>query len=345
MGSQASGAEHVTDRNSAQADFLSNSHWSTWAAEDLAGDASQRKYYRLRGPNDQTAVLMDADPNNNPEQAPFISVAKTLNSWGVSTPNILKQDLDAGFILMEDLGDQMFADVIAANPSSETTLYSAAVDLLVTMHKHPCPKLPLLGPRLMAEMTSLAFTEYRGAILGDTANKERARFEDLFETILSETLHGEPVFVHRDFHAENLIWLPEREAIGNVGVIDFQDARLGHKSYDLVSLLQDARRDVPAGIEARMIDRYISITKSDEAEFRTAYAVVGFQRNMRILGIFARLSKRYGKTKYLELIPRVWGHFIRGLEHPAMAPVVNELLDLMPEPNPANLDKLRPEQA
>lgn len=170
----------------------------------------------------------------------------------------------------------------------------------------------------------------------------QSRFEDHFEDILRESVKGDPVLVQRDYHAENLLWLPGRNGVARVGLLDFQDARAGHCAYDLVSLLQDARRDVPAAIEMQMIDRYISAAGVDESGFRTAYNVLGVQRNLRILGVFSRLSQEYGKPHYVDLIPRVWSHFIRGLEHPALATVANLLRESLPPPTPDNLDKLRP---
>ena len=150
------------------------------------------------------------------------------------------------------------------------------------------------------------------------------------------------VLVQRDYHAENLLWLPDRQGVARVGLLDFQAARAGHRAYDLVSLLQDARRDVPAGVEMRMLDRYIAKTGVDELGFRTAYTVLGVQRNLRILGVFARLSLDYGKPQYVNLIPRVWDHMNRGLEHPALAPVADIIRGAMPAPTPKFLKRFYP---
>ena len=145
----------------------------------------------------------------------------------------------------------------------------------------------------------------------------------------------------RDYHAENLIWLPGRKGIARVGLLDFQDAMTGHRAYDLVSLLQDVRRDVPAGIETRMLARYIDGSGTNDHAFRTAYAVLGAQRNLRILGVFARLATDYGKPRYVDLIPRVWAHLVRDLDHPALAPVAQMLVDTLPAPSPETLQRLR----
>lgn len=227
----------------------------------------------------------------------------------------------------------------------EKPLYALATDFLVQLHKAsdatPLSGLDTLGPRGMAEMSSLVIERYCDAITGSANPDMKARFENQFEDILRDTVKESMVFVHRDFHVQNLMYLPERNGLAQVGVIDFQDALIGHPAYDLVSLLQDARRDVPAAIEAQMINRYLQATGLDDSGFRSAYAVIGVQRNLRILGVFARLSQDLGKPQYLELMPRVWTHVINGLEHPALAPLAQWLLPKLPAPTPENLAKLR----
>lgn len=150
-----------------------------------------------------------------------------------------------------------------------------------------------------------------------------------------------PVLIQRDYHAENLLWLPEREGIERVGLLDFQDAMSGHPAYDLVSLLQDARRDVAPEVEEAMIIRYLEKSGFDDSSYRAAYAVLGVQRNLRILGVFARLGQDHGKPHYVDLIPRVWNHLIRDLDHPALAPVAEKLRAELPEPTPENLERLK----
>jgi len=159
--------------------------------------------------------------------------------------------------------------------------------------------------------------------------------------LLAQHAADATVVIQRDYHAENLLWLPDRDGVARVGLLDFQDAMLGHPAYDLVSLLQDARRDVPAEIELSMTRRFIDRSGVDEHGFRTAYAVLGVQRNLRILGVFARLSLDYGKPHYVDLIPRVWAHLRRGVDHPAMAPVADLLLQTLPLPTADNLNRLK----
>lgn len=332
----------MTERNTLCESFLSQTPYAGWQRRPLAGDASNRRYERLTNAGGGTAVLMDAPPEKGEDVRPFIRIAEYLRTQGLSAPEILAKDVENGFLLLEDLGDDLYARVIKRQPALERELYEAATDALVALHQAPMPELEPYGPRLMAEMAGFALSKYRDGIQGSHDPELQSRFENQFEDTLRETVKGDPVLVQRDYHAENLLWLPNRDGVARVGLLDFQDARAGHPAYDLVSLLQDARRDVPAGIEMQMISRYITAAGADESGFRTAYTVLGVQRNLRILGVFARLSLDYGKPHYVDLIPRVWDHFIRGLEHPALAPVARLLRDSLPSPTPENLNKLRP---
>jgi hypothetical protein len=149
------------------------------------------------------------------------------------------------------------------------------------------------------------------------------------------------VLALRDFHAENLVWLPDRAGVARVGLLDFQDAEAGHPAYDLVSLLKDARRDLAPGLEQEMIDRFLSRTGCDPERFAAAYAALGAQRNLRILGVFARLSMHFGKPHYVDLIPRVWAHLTASLRHPALAPLARRVADDLPEPTPDILASLK----
>jgi aminoglycoside/choline kinase family phosphotransferase len=177
------------------------------------------------------------------------------------------------------------------------------------------------------------FAEQSGA---GNADQFRARFEE----ILHQTTAGEKVMILRDYHAENLLWLPDRNGVARVGLLDFQDAMIAHPAYDLVSLLQDVRRDVTPAVELAMVERYIKRTGQYDHTFRTAYAVLGVQRNLRILAVFARLASKLGKPYYASLIHRPWAHIMRGLEHPTLAPIASMLIDTLAPPTPANLQKL-----
>ncbi|AVO38770.1 aminoglycoside phosphotransferase family protein [Pukyongiella litopenaei] len=332
----------MTERGRLADRFLSRTDWAGCARDPLAGDASNRRYERLTGPGGTRAVLMDAPPGRGEDVRPFVRIAGLLRGWGLSAPRILAQDAAQGFLLLEDLGDDLFARVIAADAAREAPLYEAATDLLLHLHRHPAPDLARLTPPVLAEMTRIAFDCYGAALAGPPPEAAIDALVARLGRIFAGTIGGDPVLILRDYHAENLLWLPERDGVARVGLLDFQDAVTGHAAYDLVSLLQDARRDIPAAIERSCIDRYVRGAGGDAAGFRTAYALLGVQRSLRILGVFARLARDHGKTRYLAFMPRVHGHVMHGLRHEALAPVRDDLAALLPEPTPANLDRLKP---
>lgn len=331
----------MTDRQDLLEAFLSKTSWADARRAPLAGDASNRRYLRLHQENGGTAVLMDAPPEKGEDVRPFVRVSQDLRSAGLSAPRILAQDTEAGFLLLEDLGDGLFARVIDQEPNLEHTLYTAATDVLLALHDTPARSdLPAYSPEIMAEMAALSYRWYLGG-LGGSFEESAARFKEEFKPLL-ETMAGDSdVLIQRDYHAENLLWLPEREGIRRVGLLDYQDAMAGHRAYDLVSLLQDARRDVPAEIEEEMLTHYTQASSRDQTAFRTAYHVLGAQRNLRIIGVFARLSLHSGKPQYIDYIPRVWHYLLRDLDHPANATIRPLILETLPEPTQAHLRTLR----
>ncbi|MCA0870454.1 phosphotransferase [Seohaeicola saemankumensis] len=333
----------MTDRKTLARAFLAQTDWAAATLVPLAGDASNRRYDRLTNPDTgETAVLMDAPPDKGEDIRPFARIAGYLSNIGLSAPRILAEDAENGFLLLEDLGDELFARVIPQNPDLEPLLYETATDVLVSLHQAERPVLDHYSPALMTELAALAFSKYRASTVGPADPATLNRFMTQFEDILRDATHGHSVLIQRDYHAENLLWLPDRTGVARVGLLDFQDAMLGHPAYDLVSLLQDARRDVPARIELAMCKRFIDRSGVEEHGFRTAYAVLGVQRNLRIIGVFARLATDYGKPHYVDLIPRVWDHLRRGLDHPALALVAELILDQLPAPSPDVLAKLKP---
>ncbi|WP_170481107.1 aminoglycoside phosphotransferase family protein [Ruegeria arenilitoris] len=323
--------------------LIAQTEWADAIHTPLAGDASNRRYERVTNKvNGATAVLMDSPPDKNEDVAAFVRMAKYLQSIGLSAPEIYAEDCEYGFLLLEDLGDDLFARVLEREAELERKLYEAATDVLVHLHASPVIPLDSYDPAIMTEYSALAFTKYAQGILGAHDVDARSRFELRFSDILHRETGGNRVVVQRDYHAENLIWLPNRTGLRRVGLLDFQSAMLGHPAYDLMSLLQDVRRSVPIGIEMRMIDRYIASTGIDSHDFRTAYAVLGAQRNLRIMGGFARLATDYEKPHYVDLIPAVWGHLMRDLEHPALVSIADIVRNTLPPPNPDNLARLRP---
>ncbi len=332
----------MTDRAALAQAFLARTAWADATSSLLAGDASNRKYYRLRREDTgDTAVLMDAPPDKGENVKPFIHIATYLTGVGLSAPRIFAQDEQHGFLLLEDLGDALFARAIPDDPSIEATLYTAATDALIALHDQTAPPgLAEYNADIMADMAALAFDWY-AAGSGAVDQGARLRFHEAMHTILTQHIARADVLIQRDYHAENLLWLPDREGVARVGLLDFQDAMLGHRAYDLVSLLQDARRDVPPAIEAQMIDRYVTATGADPETFETAYRCLGAQRNLRILGVFARLCIRDGKDGYIDLIPRVWNHLQADLAHPALSPIAGILSDNLPAPTAAILQDLK----
>ncbi|WP_136163156.1 aminoglycoside phosphotransferase family protein [Sphingomonas flavalba] len=302
---------------SGAADFLATAGWPDARVLPLAGDASFRRYFRVVDAR-RSAVLMDAPPPHE-DPRPFLKVAKHLDALGFSAPRALAADLDAGLVLIEDFGDARMREVVDAAPERERAIYAAAVDLLVALHRHHAADLPpydrseyLREARLLPEW----FTPAAGLAV------DGAGYDAAWDAVLAPLYgkSGQGVTVLRDYHAENIMLIEGREGLAALGLLDFQDALAGHPAYDLVSLLQDARRDVPETLEAEMLARYRAA--ADPAPgFDAAYALLGAQRNAKIVGIFARLAKRDGKRRYLAYLPRVWAYLERDLAHPALAPV------------------------
>ncbi|MBO9446088.1 phosphotransferase [Ruegeria sp. R14_0] len=322
--------------------LIAQTPWANAKHAPLAGDASNRRYERLTNPDTgKTAVLMDSPPDKVGNVDDFVRVAEYLRSLGLSAPEIYAEDSHYGFLLLEDLGDDLFARVLEQSPRKERELYAAATDVLVDLRNAASLSLPSYDPSLMTELAALSFTKYAQAIQGAHDADARSRFENRFSDILHRETSGSKTVVLRDYHAENLIWLPDRAGVQRVGLLDFQSAMLGHPAYDLVSLLQDVRRNVSPGTEMQMVNRYITATGMNDHDFRTAYAVLGAQRNMRILGVFARLATEYGKPGYIDLIPATWAHLMRDLEHPALVSVADLVRGALPAPTPENLDRLR----
>lgn len=330
----------MTDRQHLCHTFLAGAHWAAATRAPLAGDASNRRYERL-SLDTRRAVLMDAPPDSGEDVRPFARIARYLAAQGLSAPRLIAEDTENGFLLLEDLGDALFARVVADDPTLETQLYEAATDVLVHLHAAAPPTdLPAYSPALMTRMSALAWQWY-AAGADHPAPKAEAAFTAAFQPLLEQEAADASVLIQRDYHAENLLWLPDRSGVARVGLLDFQDALRGHPAYDLVSVLQDARRDVPPAIERAMIARYCAATGRDRDIFDRAYHLLGAQRNLRILGVFARLCMTAGKSSYIDLIPRVWALLERDLAHPALAPIHAMITESLPPPTPDTLQRLK----
>ena len=318
--------------------FLARSGWEGARHTALAGDASGRRYTRFRAAKN-SALLMETPAAQADSLAAFLRVADWLRSVGFSAPAILAADQSLGLLLIEDFGDALFARLMAQDPGREQALYEAAADQLADLHDHPAPAW--LAPYTNADLGDLvAITAQVYAPAFGGQPDAAAGLSALVTKAADRLLDAPSVVCLRDYHAENLIWLPGRTGPARVGLLDFQDAFLGHPAYDLVSLLQDARRDVAPQVEAQMIARFCARTGHETARFGAAYALLGAQRNLRILGVFTRLALTAGKPQYLALIPRVWGHVTRNLAHPDMADLRDTVAATLPEPTPQALERI-----
>ena len=299
-------------------EFLAASGWRGADILPLAGDASFRRYFRVVN-GDRTAVLMDAPPPHE-DPRPFIAVAEWLVSHGLSAPEILARDLDKGLLLLADFGNERLREMLDSAPARERELYELATDVLVQLHQHaPMPGLPVHGLDQWLEEVKL-FTDWYCPAVGAEVDPEE--YQRAWREVLSPVAtDGLPrVTVLRDYHAENIMLVEGRTGVAHFGLLDFQDALCGHPAYDLASVLEDARRDVPPSIEREMIDRYCAAT-SQGPEFERAYWALAAQRNTRILGVFTRLWKRDNKPQYRRFQPRMWGLLERDLSQPHLAPV------------------------
>ena len=348
----------MTARDEAIDAFLKKEGWADATRTPLPGDASTRRYIKLtRG--SERAMLMDQPQGAETPTAPanataeeraalgynaivrlagadcsrFVAAANYLSGLGLSAPQILAAAPADGLLLIEDLGDALYADVITEGGDARA-LYEAAADALARIHSQDAPtslspKLPLFvydETALVAETDLLTQWFFPYALKREATKDEVTEHRGLWRELLKPLAQSRPVFVHRDYHAQNLLWLPERNGAGRVGLIDFQDAVAGNTAYDLVSLVEDARRDVEPAVAAATIARYkIALREAgrpvNEEEFARDMALLAAQRNAKIVGIFARLFARDGKPRYLSYLPRVWRYLDGDLTHPVMAPL------------------------
>jgi N-acetylmuramate 1-kinase len=295
------------------APFLADCGWDQAALDAVPGDASFRRYFRLKKSDGPRAILMHAPPPHEDPQ-PFIDVTNYLRQNDFRAPEIFAADADQGLILLEDFGDRRMREHLDAHPAEEDKIYSAAVDTLVRLGTAPVANIAPYDEAVYLRETGLLAEWYLPA-MGLIADAE------LFDAIWADALaplesEAPAVTVLRDYHAENIMLLDD----DGQGLIDYQDALIGHPAYDLVSILQDARRDVSPELEAVMLQHYAAAAKPDY-DLALHYALLGAQRNTKIIGIFTRLWKRDGKERYLDFLPRMWGLLERDLEHPGLSPL------------------------
>ena len=319
----------MSDRARIIEKFLEGQGYGAARRTPLAGDASFRRYERLfieGGEGEESIVLMDAPPPME-DVRPFVAVAERLNRFGFSAPEIIAADTENGLLLIEDFGDQTYTEILKTDPGKEHDLYALAVDFLIALHRQPVEKTAAGFPsydvdRLQDEHAQFINWYYPEIIAAEIPSSGRKAYLDLWRQLLDGLPPLPQVLVLRDFHVDNLMLLPGRDGISACGLLDFQDAVAGSCVYDLVSLLGDARRDVPVDIVGQMKARYLdAFPELDRQAFEAAYAVFSAQRNCKILGIFVRLCVRDRKCGYFEHIPRLWRLLEESLRHPVLAPL------------------------
>lgn len=349
----------ASDRENLKIALLAKAGLADAARHPLPGDASTRRYERIIAADGRRFMLMDqppafesqpCDPAWTPSERhehgwnaiarlsagrieAFAAVAEHLNALGLSAPAIPALDAENGLALLEDFGDDLFARVIEQG-MDEAPLYLAAIEALAVLHDAGTPPATLSGaagewPLLSYDATALQggadlfvewLPEYDARVSFDEA--AIAEWHAAWAPVVASGEAGASVMAHRDYHAENLIWLADRKGAARVGMIDFQDAVIAHPSWDLHSLLQDARRDVSPQLEAQALDHYFALRPNvDRAAFMADYAGLAALNEARIIGIFARLIARDGKPRYAQFLPRMWAHLNRNLEQPALASV------------------------
>jgi aminoglycoside/choline kinase family phosphotransferase len=358
----------MSDREQVRREFLAAAGLSAAARFPLAGDASTRRYERLGLPGGGVLMLMDqppaaesppCDPSWSPAQRKqagwnavarlsagrmeaFAAVGDYLRRAGLSAPEVRAVDPDQGLAIVEDFGDGLFARVISQGEPARP-LYLAAVEAIARLHSSPLPPDMLSGPAgdwplLSYDAVALQggadlFIEWMPKLYPELKFSSQATEEwrRVWAPVAEMGEAKASVLAHRDFHAENLIWLPERTRERRVGLIDFQDAVVAHPAWDLHSLLQDARRDVPAELEAAALDHYCEIANADPDLLWRDYVALAALNQARILGVFARLISRDGKPRYGEFMPRVWAHLNRNLKQPGLEPVAEWFSRHVPE--------------
>ena len=321
----------MSDRTSQIAEFLDRAGWPGAKRSTLAGDASFRRYDRVQL-DDQVAVLMDAPPPAE-DVRPFIRIAEHLTHMGFSAPRILAKDEEAGFLLLEDLGDNTYTKVLAQEHNEES-LYALAMDVLADLHARPGVLLDALPvydeARLLAEAALLTDWYYPAVFGRELDPAARVAYLDIWRAMVPLARALPDTLVLRDFHVDNLMLLT-RPGLAACGLLDFQDAVAGPPAYDPMSLLEDARRDIDPQLVARMKARYLSyFPKLDVDAFNLSWSILAAQRHAKVIGIFTRLAKRDGKPAYLCHIPRVWGLMQAACAAPALAPLAHWLDEHIP---------------
>ena len=310
------------DKQRHHQNFLNAVGWGRSKRTELPADASFRRYFRLLL-GGKTLVLMDSPPPYE-DTRQFVAIANHLRGIGLTAPRILEEDHENGFLLLEDFGNSKFSDMLkTAGNRSEQDLYREAVTLLCALQHFPPPSwLPRYTTKILLQEANLFVDWYWPEIKSTPISvAERNSYHAAWQGVLATAQTENNVLILRDFHVDNLMWLPDRVGIRRVGLLDFQDALSGSPVYDLVSLLEDVRRDVAPNLVYDMREHYLTSRQLGVDNFENLYSILGAQRSTKILGIFTRLWRRDGKKQYLKLIPRTWRLLNNSLQNSALRPV------------------------
>jgi N-acetylmuramate 1-kinase len=308
----------------------------------LAGDASTRSYFRIPASDGKaSSILMVAPPKSGQNLGQFINVANEFREIGLRTPHILCSDLQAGFLLVEDFGDDLIARLVQNLPELEMPLYSAAVDVLIRLASYDGPTSLSLYKPLMVERSALAYQWYAAHSVGPVSKSNSAQFSELLDAALNSLVLKQSVPLHRDYHAENLVWVRSKGGAGFIGILDFQDAQTGPIGYDLVSLVFDVRRKVTQATQIAMFKKFSNEMNIPLELLERECAILGAQRNLRILGVFSRLCLHYAKPAYIGMLPAVWENLVSCLNHPSLSQLRDVVLRDLPKPTESILTQLK----
>lgn len=322
----------LTDRTDIIARFLGGTLWADWSRAPLAGDASARRYERISNGH-ETAILMDADPKTGQKTRPFAEIGTWLNANGFSTPKTFLHDEAAGLMLIEDLGYTDFAKHLIHHATEAEALYAAATDVLIELDALAPPEgLTAMTPKIGGDMVAIS-PEWYGDPSQTQITDEMAEHLDRLCPIADT-----PAL--RDFHAENLIWRPDLAGLNRVGLLDYQDAFVAPRGYDLVSLLRDVRRRVDPTLVQKMTVQFATATQINLDTFDAAFACLAAQRNLRILGVFARLALKDDKPKYVTMIPHIWSMIAKDVQHPKLKKLQKCLYQTLPSPENSKIGSL-----
>ncbi|MEO0915508.1 MAG: phosphotransferase [Pseudomonadota bacterium] len=306
----------MLDRSNEIQRFLKASGWGDAASTALAGDMSTRRYFRLKQGR-VSAILMDADTS----MAPFLAMTEWLAQLDLSVPQVFAAEPDDGLLILEELGDVTVKKALSDRLCTDEDIFAGCVDILLRIRRAEPPPLQEPSAKELVAWTELADHQLPGV-------KPNAldAFRSHLLTILSDVIAGTATVSLRDFHTENMMWLPDRQGCRKFGLLDYQDAILTHPAYDLMSLLTDARTWVPGELRRAVVAQYLQKSGDDRDQFELAFAALSAQRNLRIMGLFARSGK------HLECLPNTYRYFIEALDHPAFEQIKTATIGAVPQP-------------